>query len=223
MLIGFIIPIRLLSQTVDMTSYDRPVKVACIGDSITYGLGIINRAENSYPSKLAKMLGDRWTVRNYGLSSRTLLSKGDFPYIKECYYKKALKWRPDVVIIKLGTNDSKSWNWKHVDEFETDYSAFLAPFKGQIPSPRIFICLTIPVIKDLWGISGDKLKDVINPLIRKISEVENVSCIDLYTPLSGKTELFSDGLHPNAGGAIIIAAEVYKALTGNDETFDDIK
>jgi acyl-CoA thioesterase I len=210
----FLTTLRVVGQPIDTSSYDHKIKVACIGDSITFGLGISKRSSRSYPSQLAKMLGDDWEVRNYGLNSRTLLSGGDFPYSKEYFYIKAKKWLPDVVVIMLGTNDSKPWNWKHFDEFEKDYSDFLAPFKDQIPQPRIFICQTPPVIKNVFGINGDNLKNLLNPVIKKIAENENVPCIDMYTPLAGRNDLFSDGLHPDAEGARIIANEVYKALTG---------
>lgn len=46
-------------------------------------------------------------VRNYGVSGRTLPKKGDYPYWKEAAYNQSRNWGPDVVIIRLGTNDSK--------------------------------------------------------------------------------------------------------------------
>jgi len=108
----------LNAQIVDVSKYTKPIKLACIGNSITFGSGIPDRVKNSYPGQLALMLGDKWEVRNFGVSGRTLLSKGDNPYIKEQFYKNVLAWQPDVITIKLGTNDSKPQNWKYKDEFE---------------------------------------------------------------------------------------------------------
>src|SRR5689334_724667 len=85
--------------------YKAPVNVACIGDSITQGSGAAKG--QSYPSQLQAMLGDQWKVGNFGVSGRTLLKKGDYPYWKENAYQDALKSAPDVVIIMLGTNDTK--------------------------------------------------------------------------------------------------------------------
>src|SRR3989442_10639420 len=84
-----------------------PVKIACIGDSITEGAGLSNPAVESYPARLQRLLGTNAVVRNYGVSGRTLLKEGDFPYWKETFFKQRHDWHPDIVIIQLGTNDSK--------------------------------------------------------------------------------------------------------------------
>ena len=59
-----------------------PIKVACIGDSVTYGSGIEDRDNNSYPAQLQKMLGDEYVVGNFGKPGATLLVKGHRPYFK---------------------------------------------------------------------------------------------------------------------------------------------
>ena len=89
----------------------RTIKVACVGNSITYGSGIKDRANHSYPSVLGRLLGSKYEVQNFGFSARTLLNKGDHPYMKETLFQKALNYQPDIVVIKLGTNDSKPINW----------------------------------------------------------------------------------------------------------------
>ena len=89
------------------------VRVACVGNSITYGAGIKNRSHDSYPSVLGRLLGDKYWVKNFGVSARTMLNKGDRPYMKEQAYQQALAFNPNIVVIKLGTNDSKSFNWVH--------------------------------------------------------------------------------------------------------------
>ena len=35
-----------------------PIKIACIGDSITFGAAIKEHHENSYPRQLARLLGN---------------------------------------------------------------------------------------------------------------------------------------------------------------------
>ena len=84
-----------------------PIKIACVGNSITFGSGIANREKNAYPQQLQAMLGMKYEVRNFGVSSRTLLKKGDHPYWETEAYNTALLFKPDIVYIKLGTNDSK--------------------------------------------------------------------------------------------------------------------
>jgi len=81
------------------------IRIACVGDSITYGAGIKGRVTKSYPAQLQELLGATYNVGNFGVSGRTLLKKGDKPYWENKAYKNALDFKPDIVIIKLGTND----------------------------------------------------------------------------------------------------------------------
>src|SRR4029078_5058919 len=111
-------------------------KVACIGDSITQGVG----SKLPWPAILQQMLGDKWSVKNYGVSAGQLLKKGDHPFDKEKKYADAQALKPDVVIIMLGTNDTKAHNWKFKDEFVADYKDMIAHFTGADPKPRVFAC-----------------------------------------------------------------------------------
>lgn len=45
----------LHAQIVDETKYTKPIKVACIGNSITFGSGLQDRIKNSYPGQLSLM------------------------------------------------------------------------------------------------------------------------------------------------------------------------
>ena len=47
-------------------SAQQRIKVACVGNSITYGTGLSDRATQSYPVKLQKLLGERYEVENFG-------------------------------------------------------------------------------------------------------------------------------------------------------------
>ena len=116
-------------------NYDETIRVACIGDSITYGAGIKDREHNHYPAQLGRLLGPRWDCRNFGVSGDTLLRRGDMPYWDESAYREALGFDPHVVIIKLGTNDSKPQNWKYADAFEQDYKDLIRSFAALPSSP----------------------------------------------------------------------------------------
>lgn len=186
------------------------IRVACIGNSITEGAGI--EETSRYPAQLQKLLGDAYDVRNYGLGGRTLLKKGDFPYWQEEKYKEALGWNPDVVIIKLGTNDSKPQNWIYSEEFINNYREFIQSFKTLPGKRKIFLCTPIPVFKDEWGITESVVKEEVIPMVNKVAKKERVKVIDLYNPLVGKGDLAPDGVHPNAVGATLIAEEVYKII-----------
>ena len=194
------------------SAYKAPVKVACIGDSITQGSGA-GKGE-SYPSQLQEMLGDKWTVGNFGVSGRTLLKKGDYPYWNEQKYQDALKSEPDVVIIMLGTNDTKPQNWKHEAEFVSDYTALVKSFQALPSKPRIYACRPCPVPEPgNFGINEKNLKEWIKR-IDKLSKEMDLGLIDMHEALEKKPELLPDRVHPNTEGAAEMAATAYKALTG---------
>lgn len=73
------------------------IRVACIGNSITYGARIKNRDRDSYPAVLSRMLGEAYWVKNFGVSARTLLNKGDHPYMNE----KLIRMRWLSILISL--------------------------------------------------------------------------------------------------------------------------
>ena len=187
-------------------------KVACIGNSIIFGIGIQDYKRFSYPSQLQRMLGEGWEVRNFGSSGRTLHKRGDYPYWNEKEFVDALAFNPDVVIIKLGTDDSKPQNWKYKDEFVPDYEDFMDHFQGLSSHPRVYVCTPVPAFPGDWGIRDSVIKNEIIPLVKKIAGDKHASVIDLYGALSGKSEFFPDKVHPDEDGARLIAKAVYDNL-----------
>lgn len=190
----------------------KTVKVACVGNSITSGSK--NKEDAAYPAFLGKLLGDAYYVKNFGVSGRTLLRNGDYPYWKEKTYQDALEFVPDIVIIKLGTNDTKPQNWKFKNEFEKDYSDLVESFLSLPSNPKIFICKPVPAFKVMWGIRDSIIVNDIIPMIEKIGKEKNLDVIDLYRALTGKENLFPDGIHPNEEGAALMAKEIYRVITG---------
>ncbi len=200
------------SEIVDISKYPKTIQLACIGDSITQGAGA--DPGKSYPSQLQILLGPKWDVRNVGLSGRTLLKKGDFPYWNEQYYKEALAKLPDVVIIMLGTNDTKPQNWVHSDEFLSDYKELIESFKNLSSHPQIYICRPCPVFgAGNYGITEANIQKEI-PMIDQIAREENVQVIDMHKPLESKPQMIPDMVHPNNAGAAVMAATAFQALTG---------
>ncbi|MDX9880479.1 MAG: GDSL-type esterase/lipase family protein [Prolixibacteraceae bacterium] len=212
------------AQPIDPSKYSAPVKVACIGNSITKGSTIPDRPRDSYPSQLQRMLGKQWIVRNFGIGGRTMLKKGDYPYWNEEAYVQAKAFLPDVVIIKLGTNDTKPQNWKYSAEFFPDYQAMINELRNLPSHPRIYLCKPVPAYaKKQFSISDSIVEHGVLPLVERLAKKEKLPVIDLFTALSGKEELFKDKIHPNAEGAGLIAKAVYKALTGTEGTLVDAK
>lgn len=189
------------------------VRVACIGNSITFGAGIKNRSRDSYPSVLARMLGDSYWVKNFGVSARTMLNKGDHPYMNEPAYKNALAFNPNIVVIKLGTNDSKSFNWKYRADFMKDAQTMIDAFKGLPSQPKIYLCYPSKAYLTGDGINDDIISKEIIPMIKKLAKKNNLSVIDLHTAMDGMPELFPDRIHPNEKGAQVMAKVVYQSIS----------
>ncbi|MGE5611622.1 MAG: GDSL-type esterase/lipase family protein [Bacillota bacterium] len=201
---------------INVGTYKEPIRVACVGDSITFGAGVEDRERNHYPAQLGRMLGPKWEVRNYGVSGTTLLKKGDMPYWKRSEYQQALDWKPDVVIIKLGTNDTKPQNWKYKDEYVADYEDLIGQFRKVNPAVRVYACLPVPAFPGNWGIREAVIKGEVIPRVRQVAKESHVQLIDLYAALEGKKELVPDTVHPNAKGAGVMARTIYKVLTGKE-------
>ena len=194
--------------------YQGTIRVACVGDSITAGVGTANG--QSYPVQLGKMLGERWEIRNFGVSGSTLLNHGDRPYQKEKAFQAALQYQPQVVIIMLGTNDTKPQNWKFKDEFALDYKDLLGQFAKLTSKPRIFICQPVPVPgKGNFGINEAGVREEA-PLIDKVANESQAGVIDMYGALKDHPETLPDRVHPNTAGAALMAKAAYQALTGKE-------
>jgi len=201
-------------------SYDQPIRVACVGDSITFGSGADKGM--SYPDQLQILLGDKWDVRNFGVGARTLLQKGDHPYCNEKAFKQAQDLKPDAVIIMLGTNDTKPENWIHNDEFVSDYKKLVKTFQDLKCKPRVFVCRPCPVpVPGNWGINEANLAVELSQIDSLALEM-GLDVIDVHAALEAKPELFPDHVHPNTAGAGLIAKAAYKALTGNTPSAEEI-
>lgn len=217
MAVVYALPACLAADTygpVDPDDYDVAVRVACVGDSITFGAGIKDRAKNSYPAQLGAMLGEEWEVSNFGVNGATMLKKGDKPYWKQRAFDSALESRPHVVIIKLGTNDTKPQNWKHKAEMASNYKEMIDRFAALETHPKIWICYPVPAFPARWGIRDSIIKDELIPIIADIAEDKDVPVIDLYKPFVGKADLFPDKIHPNAKGAGMMAEMIAEVIAG---------
>jgi lysophospholipase L1-like esterase len=202
------------SQPIDPAKYPAPVRVACVGDSITHGSGA--SPGFSYPDQLQKLLGDHWQVKNFGVSARTLLRHGDHPYWKEKAFTDAQDFHPDVVIILLGTNDTKPQNWVHKDQFRQDYADLVNVFLRLPHQPEVFICYPPPVPDPgNYGINEAGVRQEI-PIIANIAARLNLHVIDMHATLLHNANLLPDHVHPNNDGAGLMAKAAYRALTGKD-------
>ena len=192
---------------VHVEDYDgRKVRVACVGDSITFGAGVEDRDKNHYPAVLGGLLGTSFEVRNFGRSGATLSRAGDLPYWGT--------YAPDVVVIKLGTNDTKPQNWKGKEAFAKDLEALLDHF-GSLrtkPGTKVWVCLPVPVFATQWGINAKTLEEGVLPVLMDVCQRRKVPVIDLNDALAGHPEMFPDTIHPNAAGARLMAHTIFQAI-----------
>lgn len=189
------------------------VRVACIGDSITAGSGSSDRQTKSYPAVLAALLGERYEVRNFGIGGRTLLKNGDRPYWAENFFRESQDFRPDIVVVKLGTNDSKPQNWDaHAAEFESDLREMLTAYRDLPNRPRVYVCFPAWITDNGMGIRENVVAAEVIPIISRVAAETGVGVIDLHTTLYGAAHLLPDGVHPNDWGYMLLARDVYERI-----------
>lgn len=202
----------------------KKVRVACIGDSITFGARLENLDKDSYPAQLQELLGEDYKVVNFGVSSCTLIRKGK-PNVWE-QLDKIKESNPDIVIISLGTNDTCDGNrkcWDHKDEYHGDYCDLIDTLRTFPSKPIIWICAPSPMVLETAGLSDSRktnllerqprLQELIDH-VKKVAKEKKTNFIDLNTPMSHKPALFTakDGVHPNKAGYRFLAELVYSAL-----------
>ncbi len=179
------------------------IKVACIGNSITVA---------GYPQILGDILGSKWEVKNFGVGGTTMLRNGDNPYNKTVTYAQAKEFNPAVVVIKLGTNDSKQQNWKYKNEYTADYNKMISELRALPSHPFIIVCYPVPAYSHGWGINDSVLRNETIPMIDEVAKTNGVRKIDLYKALSHHKEWFPDGIHPGKEGSTEIARVIAKKL-----------
>lgn len=204
------------------------VRIACIGNSITFGARLDNPDIESYPAVLAQMLKANdylnYEIKNFGIGGATILRFGT-PNL----------WRlldslpafvPDIVVIKAGTNETVGkprLNWEHIDEFEKDYSEYIAEIRKVNPNCKVIICSPLDMVIQTEELSPERITDLtgrrprileLRKRIKKIANTENTYFLDLTSPFKGKANLMTkkDGVHPNKDGYQYLASLVYDYL-----------
>ena len=189
------------------------IRVACVGDSVTFGHGVKGWIRNTYPRKLGKLLGKKYCVHNYGKCSVTASLTGDFPFENTKEYKQSLSFKPDIVILMLGTNDTKPQNYKSGEECLKDCLRILSSYKNVNSEVKLYIVTPPPAFEfenelAIYDIDPKAIKEIRKAILDK----QDLNVIDIYKYLEDKTELFWDGVHPNKDGTSVIAETIYKNL-----------
>jgi uncharacterized protein (TIGR03382 family) len=196
-------------------------RIACVGDSITFGYGLSDPASQSYPAVLAQELGSEHTVENFGVSGATLQKNGDRPYWDEARFVQSGDFQPDVVVIMLGTNDAKPVNWGDPDGFAGDYEQLVEHYRGL--GAFVYVATPPAVVQPgAFDISPSVVSEDVAPLVREIADSVGAPLIDVFEETVDHGDLFFDNVHPDAEGSRLIATVVGDALiaTGFGTSFE---
>ena len=192
-------------------------KIACVGDSITYGYHIDNWFFHNYPYILQVLLGSGYYVRNYGLSGSTAMRAAKMSYRRFPNYRKSLKFQPDAVVIMFGTNDANAQNWKGPEVYTAEYRELLQSYRELPSSPMIWL-MTPPLPLYPKTEEDRAMNEHIRQerdCVKALAEELDVQVIDLCEKTKDHPDWFQpDGVHPNAKGAMEIAYIVYDAIKG---------
>jgi alpha-L-fucosidase 2 len=215
----FLITAFLITAAVALTSCaENVVTIACVGDSITEGYGLAEQSKTAYPVMLDSLLGNKYSVLNCGRSATTLQKKGNFPFWICKEFSNVFAFNPDIIIVMLGTNDTKTNNWNAAN-FEKDYEALIDTFKTISTNPKIYLCLPVPVFKTVWTINDSTVVSGIIPIIKRVAKKNNLPVIDMYSSMKNQSENYIEGIHPNEKGAKMMAQIIAKEIIkrGNEK------
>lgn len=204
-------------------------RVACVGNSITEGYGIWD--QKKYPDHLQDMLGEGYSVQNFGVSSMTFANKGaddNMSYWNTAKFKAALEFNPEIVVIELGTNDSKfftnnciengqpTYNYNYgqyeKEQLYKDYEALLDTFMHLPASPKVYATLQPYSNNCGWGIMDTAIVNQINPIIQEVATRKGVEIIDLHSQFNTPEWFLADSVHPNATGAKELARIIKEGI-----------
>jgi lysophospholipase L1-like esterase len=198
-------------------------RVACVGDSTTAGSG--NSGVNIYPPLLARILGAGFEVKNFGDAGTTLMKKpgAGGSYWDTPAFKASQSYAPDVVLIMLGTNDSKAANWRGGNNsFEADYRALIATYAALASKPAIYALTPLPLFTTRSTLDPAVVANDIPAILRKVVADTGARLIDMQAAFlpdpkkyfgAGDGVDIGDGTHPNKAGAERIAVTVASVLT----------
>lgn len=197
---------------------DTRVRITCAGDSLTYGSGVLKSREiDSYPSQLQVKLGTGYLVSNYGLRNATAASTGDLPYVESEQYKESLKSNPDIVVLMLGTNDTKVDNWNPAD-YKEGLLKMVKAYQSLETKPVVYL-MRSPYCFPIEGndhaeyqVQETIVNGELGDIISEVAEETGVNLIDLKAITEGKEYLYTDGIHFTAQGYDLISDKVYNEI-----------
>ena len=194
------------------------IRLACVGDSITYGLGALKLPEGSYPSRLAPLLGRDYHVANFGAVAFAVQSDSNYPYRSHEYFRRSLDYGADIVIFMLGSNDAKAVNWHGAEYFEAEYLSLLSEYEALETSPEIILCTPCASFIPPEEVNEQSIDNAliceIAGAVRKVAADKGLRLIDINALTADKPQWYIfDRIHLNDEGYAALAREVYKVIS----------
>lgn len=193
-------------------------RIACVGDSTTYGAGVMKtRDTESYPALLQGMLGDAVTVSSFGMGGQTVMAGTDAPYREHSIFRSSRKEPSDIYIIMMGTNDAKNAYWD-AELFRSELLDFVKDYQQLDSHPQIYLMTPVSVYvvdgeSDVkFDINADNL-EIAAQIVAETAQEQELPLIDIHALTKDHPEWYFDGVHPNKVGNAAIAQAVYKALS----------
>lgn len=194
------------------------LRIACVGDSITYGAKIQDKFLHSYPAQLQQLLGGKYLVKNFGASGYTLQKNANFPYWEHPNFQESSDFQPDIVLIMLGTNDTKPYNWTGLDPFLSDLEDMVTHYQTLNSHPEIYLMTPATVFTSQLNLNTHykmqaDVADIISQAILSFGEEHQIPVIDIHEATRNHPEYFLlDGIHPDSAGAEAIARNAFSAI-----------
>ncbi|MCW4023334.1 MAG: GDSL-type esterase/lipase family protein [archaeon] len=186
------------------TSSTNIIRIACVGDSITWGFG--------YPETLQTKLGENFVVNNFGASASTVLTTSTKPYVDQYMFQRSKVFQPSIVIIMLGTNDAQPTSLGGLDNFAEDYKELINEYQRLPTDPEIWLVTPPPIYENDYEWDNVILEEHLIPKIKQVANELDLPVIDVNSALTDYPRYFADGVHPNTEGTSLITETIYQAL-----------
>ena len=165
--------------------------VACVGNSITEGYGI-DWGVKKYPDHLQDLMQPGDSVANFGTSGKMFYKESGESYWVQGKIKEALAFPADIVVIELGTNDSKLFYFTYynvtVDMLKPSYEDLLDTFAHLPTNPEIYATLQPYSNNVEWGIMDTSIVKYNKKLIVMVTNIGgdvNQGQFDIMIPGGG--------------------------------------
>lgn len=191
-------------------------RVACVGDSITYGHGTKPWPFYTYPTGLQKLLGDGYHVNNFGFNGKTVNPDCADAYTATKLYTRSKAYGADILVFMMGTNDAKPRNWRGEEAFRRDLTALLDSYGAK----KCVLCTpAVAFRKD--GVTEGLAEYEICPetvehvaqIVRETAARRGCILVDIQTLTRDHPQWYiADRIHPGNIGARQIAGAVAQAI-----------